>query len=174
MAAYAIQTTMHRLYSAGLSVTLTPEKGLKVTPASAITDAMRALIVVHKVDIVTYLSDAANDPPSISAKGMAPDRWCYPRTQVMNAAGNALFAARLARFTDKGLEPNVGERLAERLVIRDIEQDDRVVCLECTHLQRGWRCANWQRAGIAIRSSDAQLGTEFVHLLQRCDGFKGA
>ena len=89
----------------------------------------------------------------------------------MNTREIDRFAARLARFTDHGVILEDAERLADRLVIRDREQDDRALCLECTHLHLSWRCGNWQRAGVAIRSRDAQLAEDFVNLLQRCDGF---
>jgi len=91
----------------------------------------------------------------------------------MNTAEIDAHAARLARFTDRGLTLDDAERMADRLAIRDREQDDRGMCLECTHLHRAGRCTNWQRAGIAIHAWDAQLAPEFMHLLQRCDGFKG-
>lgn len=42
---HEIQTTMQTLQRAGLQLTLTPEKDVKVKPARAITDAMRVLIV---------------------------------------------------------------------------------------------------------------------------------
>jgi hypothetical protein len=81
--------------------------------------------------------------------------------------------ARLALFTDKGLTIEAAELVADKLVTRDREHDDRRICLECTHLggAGAWRCRNWQRAGVAIRARDAQLPGELVHLLQRCDGF---
>jgi hypothetical protein len=59
MAVQAIQNTIERLHSAGLRLTLTPEKGIKVSPASSMNDAMRALILAHKSGIVDYLSEAA-------------------------------------------------------------------------------------------------------------------
>jgi hypothetical protein len=82
----------------------------------------------------------------------------------------------LSRFTDKGLSIADGEGLADKLVRRDREQDDRHSCFECTHLAGagGWRCGNWQRAGVAIRARDAQLPIDLVNLLQRCDGFTQA
>jgi hypothetical protein len=170
MAALAIQIAMQHLHSAGLAVTLTPGKGVKVSPASAITETMRALIVAHKAGIVAYLSEAANDPAPLSA----PVQNSRPHSTSMNTAEIDRFTARLERFTDRGVIQGDAECLADRLVIRDREQDDRAMCMECTHLQRGGRCGNWQRAGVAIRSRDAQLATEFMHLLQRCDGFTTA
>ena len=85
------------------------------------------------------------------------------------------FTARLHKFTDKGLARNDGEVLAKRLVLRDRDQDDRHVCLECQHFAghgaESWRCGNWQAAGIALRPRDAQLPADLVVQLQRCDGF---
>ena len=102
-----------------------------------------------------------------------PDRWCWPHSTAMNTVEIDTFTARLARFTDKGLSLDDGETLADRLVIRDREQGDWHFCFECTHLAGagGWRCGNWQRAGVAIRARDAQLSADFVNLVQRCDGF---
>ena len=53
---------------------------------------------------------------------------------AMNGAEIASFKVRLARFTAKGLTFNIGEALADRLVIRDRESDDRRSCLECVNL----------------------------------------
>jgi hypothetical protein len=109
----------------------------------------------------------ANDPAP------DPDRWSWPHSVAMNGREIDTFMARLARFTDRGLDLLDAEGLADKLVIRDREQDDRRHCLECSHLHRvgNWRCGNWQRAGVAIRASDAELSRDFVKLLQRCDGF---
>ena len=104
-----------------------------------------------------------------------PDRWCWPQSSAMNGAEIDTFAVRLHRFTDKGLARNDGEALADKLLLRDREQDDRRVCLECRHFAghgaRSWRCGNWQAAGVALRSRDAQLPADLVVQLQRCDGF---
>jgi hypothetical protein len=103
-----------------------------------------------------------------------PDRYCWPRSPAMNGREIDTFMKRLARFSDFGLGLEVAQGMADRLVVRDRDADDRSVCLECTHLRRGWRCANWDRAGVAIRASDAQLPAEFVSLLQRCNGLAQA
>ena len=134
---------------------------------------------------------AANDPAStpiaaslaldasIVAAGVLPGNdpaaFCWPHSKAMNGTEIDLFTARLNRFTDKGLTATDGEALADKLVVRDREADDRRFCLECRHLpgygQSSWRCGNWQVAGIAIRSRDAQLPADLVLQLQRCDGF---
>ena len=88
------------------------------------------------------------------------------------------FTARLARFTDRGLGLDDAEALADKLVRRDRESDDRRLCLECLHLSgqsaKAWDCRNWQRAGVAFRARDARLSAALVFQLQRCDGFKEA
>lgn len=105
------------------------------------------------------------------------DRWCWPHSSAMNSAEIDTFAARLNQFTDKGMACKDCEALADKLVLRDRDQDDRRVCLECKHFAgygaRSWRCGNWQVAGVAIHSRDAQLPADLVMQLQRCDGFTG-
>ena len=104
-----------------------------------------------------------------------PDRWCWPHSSAMNGAEIDTFAARLHKFTDKGLPRTHGEALADKLVLRDRDQDDRRICLECKHLTGygvdSWRCGNWQAAAVANCSRDAQLASDLVVLPQRCDGF---
>jgi hypothetical protein len=104
-----------------------------------------------------------------------PDRWCWPHSSAMNGVEIDTFAARLHQFTDKGLARHDGEALADKLVLRDREQDDRRVCPECKHFAGhgagSWRCGNWQGAGVALRSRDSLLPTDLVLQLQRCHGF---
>lgn len=102
-----------------------------------------------------------------------PERWCYPHSTAMTGSEIDAFTARLARFTDKGLTTDDGEALADKLVTRDRESDDRRLCLECLHLAGyagSWQCRNWQRAGVAIKARDAGLPGDLVRTLQRCDG----
>lgn len=114
-------------------------------------------------------STAANDPAADF------DRWCWPHSAAMTGAEIDTFSARLARFTDKGLGLEDAEALADKLVTRDRESDDRRLCLECLHLSsqcgNAWPCKNWQRAGLALTAKDAQLSAALVYQLQRCDGF---
>jgi hypothetical protein len=192
MAAQTIQITMHFLHSAGLAVTLTPERGLKASPASAITDTMRALIRANKVEIVAYLADAANDPAPtsamdrlraaslaldavIAASGMEvnPDRWCFPHSDAMNTREIDAFATRLALFNRQGVTMAQAEALALQLVERDRSMDSRRLCVECSHLI-GSRCNNWQAADVAIRFRDAFLPVELVRKFQLCSGFNVA
>lgn len=111
------------------------------------------------------IEDVTNEP----AQDL--DRYCWPHSLAMNGREIVTCMVRLARFSDMGLGLEVAQGIADRLMVRDRDADDRSVCLECTHLCRGWRCANWDRAGVSIRASDARLPAEFVSLLQRCNGF---
>ncbi len=113
---------------------------------------------------------AAGTSPSLD-----PDAVCWPHSTAMNGAEIDLFAARLHRFTDKGLTVTEGEAMADKLVVRDREADDRRLCMECRQLsghgQPSWRCGNWQAAGIAIHPRDTRLPADLVLQLQRCHGF---
>ena len=115
-------------------------------------------------------SPATNDPAA------DPDRWCWPHSEAITGAEIDTFTARLARFTNKGLGLDDAAALADKLVMRDRESDDRRLCVECFHLSgqsgKAWDCRNWQRAGVALRARDAQLSAALVWQLQRCDGFK--
>ena len=92
----------------------------------------------------------------------------------MNTAEIDTFTARLARFTDKGLNLHDAEALADKLVQRDRDEDDRRTCLECAHLQGvgRWGCAAWQQAGVCTRAADAGIAPALVVMLQHCNGFK--
>lgn len=110
--------------------------------------------------------------------GNDPDRWCYPDSEAMTGTELDLFTARLARFIDKGVSHADAELMADKLVQRDRESDDRRLCLECTHLggygRTSWRCGNWRRAGVARQARDAQLPADLVLQLQRCAGLTHA
>lgn len=113
---------------------------------------------------------AANDAAAPdTAPSTDPDRCCWPHSEAMNTAEIDAFTARLARFTDKGVSYDEAERLADALVIRDRQGDDRRLCPECAHLQGAgrWRCGNWQRADVAREA----LARDLVLRLQRCPGF---
>lgn len=115
---------------------------------------------------------AANDPAAMPD----PDRCCWPHSKAMNTGEIDTFTARLHQFTGRGLVQADAERLADKLVTRDRESDDRRLCLECSHLAGhsagAMRCTNWQRAGVANKARDAQLSAALVYQPQRCNGFK--
>lgn len=100
-----------------------------------------------------------------------PDRWCWPHSPAMNGEEIGTFMVRERRFIAKGLSRTDGQVQADRLVRRDRESDDRRVCLECDHLDQGWRCNNWLMAGGGMGTNRSHLADVFVQKLQRCDGF---
>jgi hypothetical protein len=69
---------------------------------------------------------------------------------------------------------NDGQR-GEPVTSQRLSQDDRNLCLVCSHLGGStgcWHCSNWRQAAIALRANHNALPNDFVHLLQRCDGFQ--
>ena len=114
-------------------------------------------------------SQAANDPaPKAPAD---PDRWCWPHSSAMTGREIDTIAERTHLFNRRGLPALDAELLADKLVLRDRESDDRRLCLECAHLSGragSMRCAQWQRAGLGA----AGVPAGFHLVLQRCDGFK--
>ena len=106
-----------------------------------------------------------------------PDLWCWPHSSAMNTQEIATFIVRLEQFTRKGVSLPEAELLAERLVLRDRDEDERQLCLECQHLQGDvgrWRCANAQRAGMAVGTANAPLPAGLTQQLQRCPGLKSS
>ena len=139
------------------------------TTATVRPDSLPSVATVATVSVATPQKPAANDPAP------DPDRWAWPHSQAMTGAEIETFTARLHYFTGRGLVAHDAERLADKLVTRDRESDDRRLCLECVHLAGHagtWGCRNWQRAGVATKARDAQLSTALVYQPQRCDGFK--
>lgn len=158
------------LTAAGMTLALTSENGLKVTPARTLTNELRETIKANKAMLVEYLQRlAAND--TLAEATANPERWNWPHSEAMNEVEINTFTERLARFTDKRASLEVAERLADKLVIRDREGDDRRLCLECVYLQSNghWRCFNSRVADVAPEG----LASELVFSLQRCCGFRG-
>lgn len=61
MSALPVQVVFESLRDAGLSVSLAPDGGLGIRPASRLTDDLRALIRSNKAFLLDWLQ-AANDP----------------------------------------------------------------------------------------------------------------
>jgi hypothetical protein len=78
------------------------------------------------------------------------------------------FLSRRTRLLRWGWSEVEAEGLAERLVRRDREQDDRHACVECRHLEMSGRCG-WARMG-RIAGADRRL-EPVPDVLQRCPSF---
>jgi hypothetical protein len=113
----------------------------------------------HRVE-----DSAANDPePDLddwNVTGLEGD------SPAMYAAEIDTFTSRVLTFMRRGLGATAADDLADRLVIRDREGDDRRTCLECAYLA-GRRCSMWRQAGIG----DPSVG-DLLTCLQRCPAFR--
>jgi hypothetical protein len=79
--------------------------------------------------------------------------------------------ARLALFTDRGLSIEHAEELADKLAGRDMDRDDRRLCIECVCLSGGagsWRCSQWRKHQHTGPEIPSDLVTEILH---RCAWF---
>ena len=140
-----------------------------VTPAVTGETQVRIELVRSKVRTEQQRKSAATVSGLVGAVIDDSDRWCRPHSDAMTGREIDTFTARLARFKAKGVTHADAEHLADKLVTRDRESDDRRLCLECTHLSRAgaMRCAQWQRAGLGAAGIPAGMAIQ----LQRCDGF---
>jgi hypothetical protein len=143
--------------------------------ASSVTDESIALSEKRVSSVLTVLVPADVERAHLnSAQKKDSDRWCWPYSSAMNGQEIDIFLIRLEHFRSLGLNVDSAEKLADQLVIRDRDLDDRIVCFECCHLRNGWRCLNSQIAGICVQHSNSMLPSDFAIQLQRCPGFKSA
>ena len=180
---------------ATVAVANTPERAANDPGPTSTTAVANVDLIPQKGD--EALTSGTIRPPGLSARlltaslaldaqiqaaglllGNDAERWCFPTTPAMPGRDADTFTARVIRFTSKGMSLSDGEALANKLATRDRELDDRLLCLECTHLAGygagPWSCRAWSRAGIAIKARDAGLPGDLVQQLQRCDGFTHA
>jgi TubC N-terminal docking domain len=132
------------LSSAGISITASGQS-LIVRPASKLTKPMRDALNEAKPELMALLRQSPG--------------W--------TDADISRFTKRRDRLMRWGWAEPDAEKLAERLVQRDREEDDRVSCTDCQHYRPG-RCGNHRRAGLGTHD----LGRDLASLLQRCEGFK--
>ena len=112
---------------------------------------------------------------SISASFLDPDTYCWPHSEAMNTQEISRFIQRVDNWAWKGVAQPEAEMLADELMRRDRNGDDRKLCVECRHLQGGagpWRCGNAQASEVAVGAPNGELPKGLVRLLQRCPGFK--
>ena len=132
------------------------------TDKTAKRGVLSVLAVTPKGGANDFLS-APLQASALAASPESPDLWAVAWTDADIAA----FFDRRARLMRWGWPELDAEKLAERLVKRDREQDDRVSCTDCRHYRPGY-CANHQRAGLGVRD----VGRDLAAMLQRCPGFQ--
>ena len=117
------------------------------------------------------------ETPAANAPTADPDHWAWPHSSAWNTGEIEQFNRRAALFVRRGANDAQAEAMADRLVQRDREEDDRHLCHECRHLRGGlpgWICGNGAAAGIAVSGWGAGLPAQLVAQLQRCTGFAAA
>ena len=90
-----------------------------------------------------------------------------PAPEPHDLAAVARCLDRRARLMRWGWPEAEAEKLADRLVKRDREDDERVSCTDCRHYRPG-RCGNHRRAGLNV----PDVGRDLAAMLQRCPGFE--
>lgn len=142
-----------------------------------------ALCPVQNIGMATNATSAQNiafvAPPTVQETDLRtvsnPDGLWQPYSQVMSEQELNLLVFRLEKFASKGLPLADSEGLAERLVRRDRDSDERKLCMECQHLQGDvgrWRCSNAHAARMAVGVVNAPLPAGMTQQLQRCPGFR--
>ena len=79
------------------------------------------------------------------------------------------FQTRVVIFKRRGQSEREAEQLAERLLSRDRDRDDRRMCIECANLRRGGGCLAASRG--RIPGADRRLAPVQT-VLARCEQFE--
>lgn len=164
-------------WAAALAAHLADEKSL--------TPPMGALPELTKAPSGSFVSDpvrgcsnfavpigsAANDLPQAGGRPyrLAQAEADAAHAEPWNDAAIGRFVARVGLFMRRGIGATDADDIAERLHLRDVQVDDRRLCVECIHLAGragAWRCSNHRAAGVG-RDLPAVLTTT----MQRCPGF---
>ena len=161
---------LNRLRGEGLLLTLTADGRLHAAPRDALTDEHRAAIRADRDALVRTLQAETSRPAPPRRSGnplMTPEQGDDCHAGGWDDAEIEVFTVREARFMRPGRIGDA-EHLAERLTLRDREQDDRRICLECTSLANNRRCELAAQGRLA--GADRRL-EPVPTILQRCPGF---
>lgn len=153
---------LHAMIEAGFTVESAADK-LLIRPASKLNDDLRQRIRAAKPELLALLNRPYKLTPT-DADAAHAEPW--------NDAACACFVARVVLFLRRGISTTDADDVAERLHLRDVHGDDRVLCVECRHLvgrTGAWRCSNHRAAGVG-----ADLPRELTTTMQRCMGFDAA
>lgn len=158
------------LREAGLTLTLTPAGGLHVAPRAALTDDHREAIRAELDALKQALAiEAAPAAPMPGSGGVVP--MTESELQACHAGGwdsteIEVFLLREDRFHRRGRAD--AEDLAERLVLRDRQRDDRRLCLECVELRADGLCQAAARGELPYSATRVQPVPTILH---RCSKF---
>jgi hypothetical protein len=101
----------------------------------------------------------------VTVASQSEEDGCWPHSRALTTVEIHTFLDRMLAMAEKGLTVQDAEQLAERLLWRDRDGDDRRICLECCQLQGRVR----RHCGQKILQG--QLSAETVQMLQRCEKF---
>lgn len=106
---------------------------------------------VDPATLARFARASADLDRQIAEAGRAadPDRWCWPHSSAMATVEIERFTSRVMLFMRRGLDGAQADELADRLVIRDREGDDRACCAECRHA-RAQACPSGSPLPLAI------------------------
>ncbi len=149
-------------------MSLTSDDRLQISPATKLSDDDRSLIVANKSGLIDWLKKAANDSIMVAAL-TAPsgyekrnhhgaDNWSDSEIEAFNR--------RVVQFQNQGIDLSKAEAIAETLLVRDRDTDDRRMCVECLSLAK-FNCTTPKAADLTTRDV-----RPIRFMLQRCDGFK--
>jgi hypothetical protein len=100
-----IQSVIQHIHSAGISITLTPEKGLRVSSASGLTPSLRELLRFNKPGLVDFLLQPM--PPEADSQEPEIEPFLEPKgyegTGWRLAGANGLSPQTLAKFYSASL-----------------------------------------------------------------------
>lgn len=139
---------------------------LVIRPASKLNDELRETLREVKSDLLAALRSRRRKRPYALTKAEAGTAHARP----WSASAIARFSGRLGLALRRGFSGGDADDLAERLHLRDVQGDDRVLCVECSHLAGrpgAWACGNHHAADVG-----RDLPAALVTTMQRCAGFQ--
>ena len=154
---------LQHLQAAGLHLALSEGK-IIVTPRAKLTDELRTSIKDNRETLIQALAPTRRSGNPL----MTAEQTEACHVGAWDDAEIETFTARVLMFMRRGSKPSAADELAERLTLRDREQDDRRLCLECSNLSDTGRCI----AAASGRLPGADKRTEPIQTtLQRCPAF---
>lgn len=144
-------------------------KKIDIAPEGGAAETTKRVSVVFVGPSLAPKPKNTGEPVAANDATPDPDRWSWPHSEAMTTVEIDTFTMRLERFTAKGLALADGVAVADKLVTRDRDGDERRLCLECQQVAGygPWRCNRWRRAGLGQPAIPADMAQQ----LQRCDAF---
>ena len=170
-------TSANREHPCGFTAVSVAANGLRISanpaqPEAADTPDSREFAGVRRPQTGPQSEETCGSSQDSQDSQGCPPPCAAPEAPDLSAvawsdADTARFLDRRARLLRWGWAEPEAERLAERLVKRDRDQDARVSCTDCKHYRPG-RCGNHKAAML----STAEIGRDLAALLQHCPGFR--